>query len=92
MNNKTGIFFLILVFLAIFLPIASNLPDGLETVVENFGDKEQNNFWNGLMADYLIESINNPIISTFISGTIGTFTVLIAALILGRTIQPDKSK
>jgi len=52
MNNKTGIFFLILVFLAIFLPFASNLPDGLETVVETFGIKEQNSFWNGLMADY----------------------------------------
>jgi len=92
MNNKIGIFFLILVFLAIFLPFASNLPDGLEKVVENFGVKEQNNFWNGLMANYLIESINSPIISTFIAGTIGTFTVLVAALILGRTIQPDKPK
>jgi len=90
MNNKTGIFFLILVFLAIFLPFASNLPDGLETVVETFGIKEQNIFWNGLMADYLIESINNPLLSTFVSGMIGTFTVLIGSLILGRTIQSKK--
>ena len=74
-------------FLAIFLPFASNFPDGLETIVETFGIIEQNNFWNGLMADYLIESINNPLLSTFLSGTIGTFTVLIASLILGKTIQ-----
>jgi len=42
------------------------------------------------MADYLIESINNSLLSTFISGMIGTFTVLIGSIILSKTLQSKK--
>jgi hypothetical protein len=79
-----------LVFFAIFIPFSSNLPDGLEKVVETFEVEEQNNGWNGIMGDYLINTINNPVSSTFSSGIIGIFMVLITALFLGKALETKK--
>lgn len=87
MIKKIGVIFLILISLAIFIPFTSNLPDGLEKVVETLGTEEHNTPWNGLMKDYSIETINNPINSVFISGTIGILMVLITALFLGKTLE-----
>lgn len=87
MIKKICVFLLIVISMAIFIPFASNLPDGLEKVVETFGVKEQDPIWNGLMKDYSIETINNPINSTFVSGTIGILIVLIAGLFLGKTLE-----
>jgi len=42
------------------------------------------------MSGYLIVTVNNPVVSTFISGTIGTFMVLIGALCLDKLLQPKK--
>jgi hypothetical protein len=90
MIKKIGIIFLILVFLAIFIPFASNLPDGLEKVIQNFGIEEEYTYWNGLWSDYLIEVVHNPMVSTFISGTIGIFMVLISASFLDKSLRPKK--
>ena len=38
-------FILIIAFLAIFIPLASINPDGLEKVVQTFGAKEQKPIW-----------------------------------------------
>jgi cobalt/nickel transport system permease protein len=85
--KKIGVIFLILISLAILIPFTSNLPDGLEKVIETLEAEDQNTPWNGLMKDYSIETINNPINSVFISGTIGILIVLITALFLGKTLE-----
>jgi hypothetical protein len=51
----------IMIFLAVFIPLASSSPDGLERVVENFGVKETAPIWNGVMSDYTIAAIANPL-------------------------------
>jgi hypothetical protein len=80
----------IMIFLAVFIPIASSSPDGLERVVENFGVKEATPIWNGIMSDYTIAAIANPYISTLLAGILGTLMVLIAGFILGKAITPKK--
>jgi hypothetical protein len=85
------IVFILIIFIGT-IPFASQLPDGLEKVVYTNGVQEKNSIWNGIMQDYLIESISNPINSTIISGIIGFFIVLISALILGKTLETKKYK
>ena len=80
----------ITVFLAVFIPLASSSPDGLERVVENFGVQETAPIWKGIMSDYTIATIANPYISTLIAGILGTLMVLIAGFALGKTIKPKK--
>jgi hypothetical protein len=80
----------ILIFLAVFIPIASSSPDGLERVVENFGVQETAPIWNGIMSDYTIATIANPYISTLLAGILGTLMALIAGFALGKVITPKK--
>ena len=82
----------ILVFLAVFIPLASSSPDGLERVVENFGVAEQVPVWNGVMSDYAIAAIGNPYVSTLLAGIFGTLMVLIAGFVLGKTLTPKDAK
>lgn len=91
MIKYIGIFLLILIFLSVFVPFASSLPDGLEKIVEAFGVETQLTYWNGFMSNYLIETIKNSTISTLISGAFGAFMVLIAALLLGKTLRIKKT-
>ena len=42
------------------------------------------------MDNYLIETLNSPTNSKVISGTIGTYLVLIATLFIGKTLQTKK--
>jgi len=81
----------IIVFLAIFIPLASSYPDGLERVVETYGVQEGTSFWNGIMSDYSVGAINNPYISTLVAGAFGTLLVLAAAFLLGKVIAPKAS-
>ena len=85
-------FILILAFLAIFIPLASINPDGLEKVVQTFGAKEQKPIWEGLMTDYSLSFISNSYISTLLSGIVGTTIVFFSALILSKTISSKKRK
>ena len=80
----------ITVFLAVFIPLASSSPDGLERVVENFGIEEAAPSWNGVMSDYTIAAIANPYISTLLAGILGTLMVLVAGFVLGKVITPKK--
>jgi hypothetical protein len=80
----------ILVFLAVFIPLASSSPDGLERVATTFGVAEQAPIWNGIMSDYAITAITNPYVSTLLAGIIGTLMVLIAGFLLGKAITPKK--
>ncbi len=80
----------LIVFLAVFIPLASSNPDGLEKVVETYGAEEQKPYWNGLMGDYSVSGISNPYVTTLIAGIAGTVIVLCACLLLGK-IMPKKS-
>ena len=82
----------IVVFMAVFIPLASSSPDGLERVVETFGVAEQAPIWNGIMSDYAIAAIENPYVSTLIAGVFGTLMVLLAGFLLGKSISPKNPK
>jgi hypothetical protein len=90
MNKQIAVMAAMLVFLAVFIPLASSSPDGLERVVENFGVEETAPFWNGIMSDYAIAAIADPYISTLLAGIFGTFMVLVAGFVLGKVITPKK--
>jgi len=82
---------IIIVFLVVFIPLASSSPDGLEKVASNFGAKEHQNYWSGLMADYSLPSLGNQYLSTLLSGICGVMVVIMASLLLGKVLFP-KSK
>jgi hypothetical protein len=88
MNKYFAVIAAIMVFLAVFIPLASSSPDGLERVAETFGVEEHAPFWNGIMSDYAIAAIGNPYVSTLLAGVFGTFMVLLAAFLLGKAIAP----
>jgi len=88
MKKHLGTVALIVVFLAIFIPLASSSPDGLERVVETFGVEEHAPFWNGIMSDYAIAAIEDAYVSTLLAGIFGTFMVLLAAYLLGTVMVP----
>jgi hypothetical protein len=81
----------IMIFLAVFIPLASSNPDGLERVVETYGVEEGTVFWNGIMSDYTIAAITNPYISTLLAGAFGALLVLAAGFLLGRVISAKAS-
>jgi len=88
MNKHLAVIAAIMVFLAVFIPLASSSPDGLERVVETFGVEEHTPFWNGIMSDYAIEAIADPYVSTLLAGVFGTLLVLLAGLLLGKMMKP----
>jgi hypothetical protein len=92
MNKHLAVVAAIVVFLAVFIPLASSSPDGLERVVENLGVEEHAPTWNGIMSDYAIASIENPYVSTLLAGIFGTLMVLIAGLLLGKSLSPKNPK
>ena len=83
---------LIMIFLAVFIPFASNNPDGLEKVATTFGVEEHAPFWNGIMFNYSFDAIGNPYVSTLTAGVFGTLIVLFATFLLGTAIAPKKTR
>jgi hypothetical protein len=90
MNKHLAVVGAIMIFLVVFMPLASSSPDGLERVVENFGVEEGAPIWNGLMSDYTITAIADPYVSTLLAGVFGTLMVLLAGFLLGKVITPKK--
>jgi len=88
MKKYLGIIALILVFLAVFILLASSNPDGLEKVAVTFGAEKHQHLWNGLMTDYSIAAIGNSYLSTLLADVFGTIMVLLATFLLGRAIAP----
>jgi cobalt/nickel transport protein len=76
----------IIVLLAIFLPLASEFPDGLERVAEALGVEELPPIWRAPMSDYVIEAIAHGYFSTLIAGIIGIFIVFFTAWIIGKIL------
>lgn len=92
MNRYFAVVAAIMAFLAVFIPLASSSPDGLEQVVETFGVAEQAPIWNGLMSDYAIAAIADPYVSTLLAGIFGTLMVLVVGFMLGKSISPKTPK
>lgn len=74
---------IIFICLAVLIPFASEFPDGLERVVETFQVEEHEPFWNGLMPDYTLPTIENRYISTLLAGISGFLLVLGTAFAIG---------
>jgi hypothetical protein len=83
---------LILLFLAVLIPFASEFPDGLEKVAETFGIEENTPLWTGLMPDYQLPIIDTPYISTLAAGIFGIFLVFCATFILGTAMSKPKGE
>lgn len=77
--------------LALFVPLASTFPDGLESVAETLGIEGHEPLWQGLMPDYSLPSISNVYVSTFLSGLAGTLIVLVFAFLVGKTLTRGRS-
>ena len=90
--KELKVIILIIVGLIVLIPLASSEPDGLEKTIESLGIEEEGSSFSAVMSDYNVQGIQNPIISTAISGIIGIFLILGFGLIVGkylskRTIQ-----
>jgi hypothetical protein len=71
----------------ILVPLASPDPDGLERVAEDHGFIGQaTNFFSGLFSDYAIPGINDPRLSTILSGLLGVAIVVGIVFVLGRIL------
>lgn len=74
--------------LALFSPLASSRPDGLERVAEDTGFIEQaEEAPYVVMPDYTIPGIRNDGMSTIISGVSGTLVVFALAWGLSRVLR-----
>ena len=77
---------MVIVFLAVFIPFASNSPDGLQRVATSLGIEEPAPAWHGLMGDYSVNALGDTYVSTLAAGVLGTLMVLVASFILGAAI------
>jgi ABC-type Fe3+ transport system permease subunit len=76
----------------ILAPLASADPDGLERVAEDQGFIERaENFFAGLLGDYAIPGIDDPWISTVLSGLLGVAIVVVLMVVLGRVVARRKA-
>jgi cobalt/nickel transport protein len=92
MKKHIAIIIALIVFLVVFIPLASSDPDGLERVVENFGVEEHAPLWKGLMPDYTIEAIGDTYFSTLLAGVFGTLLVLIAGFAVEKALTQKNDK
>ena len=83
----------IMVAFAVLLPFASKTPDGLQTMVANSADQQQQQqpVWNGLMGNYSV-ALANPYVSMLIAGLFGTGIVLTAGFALGSSVTQKKKR
>lgn len=71
----------------ILAPLASPDPDGLERVAEDHGFIGMaQNFFSGLLGDYAIPGIDDPTLSTILSGLLGIAIVVAFVFVLGRVV------
>ena len=76
----------------VLAPLASSDPDGLERVAEDAGFIERaTNFWGGLLSDYAIPGVDDPTVSTVLSGLLGVAIVVALVFVLGRVVARRKA-
>ncbi len=78
---------LIMAGFAVLVPFASTYPDGLETVAETLGVEETKPFWEGLMPDYMLPTVDNPYMSNLFAGFCGMLLVLVLSFALGKVLS-----
>ena len=67
--------------------LASSDPDGLERVAQDVGFIEQaENLVGGLLGDYAIPGIDDPAVTTVLSGLLGIAIVVVAMVVLGMLV------
>ena len=88
-----GIGIVIVALVVIVLaPLASSDPDGLERVAEDNGFISQaQNVVGGLLGDYAIPGIDDPAVSTVLSGLLGVAILLAVVFLLGRVLARRKA-
>jgi ABC-type Fe3+ transport system permease subunit len=71
----------------VLAPLASSDPDGLERVAEDVGFIDQaENMFSGVLGDYAIPGIDDPAVSTVLSGLLGLAIVLLVMFVIGRVL------
>ena len=76
----------------VLAPLASSDPDGLERVAEDAGFIDQaENVVGGFLGDYAIPGVDDPAMSTIVSGLIGVGIVLLVMVVLGRVLARRKA-
>ena len=84
---------IIIGFLAVFIPLASSSPDGLQKVTSSLGIEDPEPAWQGLMSDYSVSALGDTYISTLAAGILGTLLVLVTSLVLGAAItRPNQTE
>lgn len=81
------------VIVIVLAPLASSDPDGLERVAEDHGFIGQaRNVVSGALSSYSIPGIDDPRMSTILSGLLGVAIVLIVMFVLGRLLARRRSR
>ena len=76
----------------VLAPLASSDPDGLERVAEDTGFIAQaHNVVGGLFGDYGIPGIDDPTVSTILSGLLGVGILLVVVFLVGRVLARRKA-
>ncbi len=92
MKNKWTILFVVALLIAGGLSLfASGNPDGLEVSAEFIGLSWPQTNYVSLMPDYQIMGINNKYLSASLAGLIGTTTIYLLILLIGK-LTNKKSK
>ena len=90
--KELKILILIIVGLIVLIPLASSEPDGLEKTIQSLGIEEEESSFSAMMPDYNVQGIQDPFISTAISGIIGIFLILGVGLIVGKYLSKRTSQ
>jgi hypothetical protein len=76
----------------VLAPLASPDPDGLERVATDNGFIGQaQNFFSGLFDGYAIPGIDDPAVSTILSGLLGVAILLGLVFVVGRVLARRKA-
>jgi PDGLE domain len=76
------------VVVIVLAPLASSDPDGLEYVAERHGFLESaQDVAYSFMPDYTIPGLDDPVLSTILSGLVGVAIVFLVMVALGRVLR-----
>ena len=76
----------------VLAPLASSDPDGLERVADDNGFIAQaQNVVGGLLGDYAVPGVDDPTLSTVLSGLLGVVILLVVVFALGRVLARRKA-
>ncbi|MFM2106265.1 MAG: hypothetical protein RL338_1297 [Chloroflexota bacterium] len=84
---------IVVAVVVVLAPLASGDPDGLERVAADLGFLDRSgNLLPGLLGDYAIPGIDDPTVSTILSGLLGAAVVGGGLVLLGRLLARRSRK